>query len=308
MEQEEYNNLPDSQKWSAAKRDMIAGALWCIGGLAVTFLSYYFAKNGSKYILAYGAVLFGAFQGIRGLVNYLKLTRRYDEPEKFRKGLVLGILAIVAVVGLSVWGYNRTHAGNVKFLSYEQVIQDDVAGVTFTIPSEFSEVEKEEIPETDSSCVMAYYYTIGPDKGISVETTRNLFALLAAKYILSDTTNYDQKDTAEMSRAIEDIFSYKEYFNLLDSTNMEELFYDSYGYVIGERTYLKSAGYLGDGVSAVIFRTKNDYSMVEIRVLYDSDQIETNREMENWASDFIKTHFKYSAPAPEQSVVINWEN
>ena len=304
MEQEQYNNLPDSQKWSAAKRDMIVGALWCIGGLAVTFFSYYFAKNGSKYVLAYGAILFGAFQGIRGLVNYLKLSKRYDEPEKFRKGLILGILSIALVAGLSVWGYTMSHKGNVKLLSYEQVIPDPVAGVEFTIPPKFGELEAEIVPESDSSCLTAYYYTAGTNTGISVTAQKDVFLYLAWEYILSDSTKYDQNDTMEINLAIDDINSYADYFDLLDSENLIERYYDSYSIVLGDRTYYKSSGLIDDGVSAIIYRTKNDGSMVEIRVVYESDKPGTNREMENWADNYVKSNFVYSTPEPNETKTV----
>lgn len=51
----------------AAMKNMLFGALWCIGGLAVTALTYQAASNGGKYVVAWGAVIFGAIQFFRGL-------------------------------------------------------------------------------------------------------------------------------------------------------------------------------------------------------------------------------------------------
>ncbi len=49
----------------AGRRNMLHGALWCGGGLLVTLVSFQ-AGNGS-FVLAWGAILFGAIQFFRGL-------------------------------------------------------------------------------------------------------------------------------------------------------------------------------------------------------------------------------------------------
>src|SRR6185295_15854679 len=54
-----------------ARKNMIVGALWCGGGLLVTFLTYGAATsdpNGGTYVVAWGAIVFGAIQFFRGLV------------------------------------------------------------------------------------------------------------------------------------------------------------------------------------------------------------------------------------------------
>lgn len=50
-------------------RDMLAGALWCIGGIVVTMATYEAAGPGDTFIIAWGAILFGALQFFKGLVN-----------------------------------------------------------------------------------------------------------------------------------------------------------------------------------------------------------------------------------------------
>lgn len=51
---------------------MFHGAIWCIGGILVTFVTYAAAANspgGGTYIVAWGAIIFGArrfFQGLNG--------------------------------------------------------------------------------------------------------------------------------------------------------------------------------------------------------------------------------------------------
>lgn len=55
-------------KQEAGRKNMLYGALWCIGGLAVTFISYQSASTGGgKYVVTWGAVIFGAIQFFQGL-------------------------------------------------------------------------------------------------------------------------------------------------------------------------------------------------------------------------------------------------
>ena len=53
-------------------RDMLVGALWCVGGIVVTVASYGAAASnpgGGRYVVAYGAIIFGAIQFIRGAMR-----------------------------------------------------------------------------------------------------------------------------------------------------------------------------------------------------------------------------------------------
>ena len=55
----------------AAKRNMMIGAFWCIGGLIVTIGSYSAVSGGGRYVVAWGAMLFGGIQFLGGLFQYL---------------------------------------------------------------------------------------------------------------------------------------------------------------------------------------------------------------------------------------------
>jgi len=64
------SNLADHRENARAKagqRDMVVGGLWCAGGLAVTFFTFQAAAGGGTYVVAWGAILFGAIQFFRGL-------------------------------------------------------------------------------------------------------------------------------------------------------------------------------------------------------------------------------------------------
>ena len=58
-------------KKERAGKDMMYGALWCIGGIMVTAVTYTSATGGGTYVVAWGAILFGAFQFVSGLFNFV---------------------------------------------------------------------------------------------------------------------------------------------------------------------------------------------------------------------------------------------
>lgn len=49
------------------KKNMLYGGLWCVGGIAVTALTFSFAAPGGSYLVAWGAIIFGAIQFFRGM-------------------------------------------------------------------------------------------------------------------------------------------------------------------------------------------------------------------------------------------------
>lgn len=66
------NNLEkqiEDAKKGRANKDMLYGALWCIGGIVVTAVTYSSASGGGTYVVAWGAILFGAIQFFKGLAN-----------------------------------------------------------------------------------------------------------------------------------------------------------------------------------------------------------------------------------------------
>jgi hypothetical protein len=53
---------------AAAERDMRVGGLWCLGGIVVTAVTYSAASGGGSYVIAWGAIVFGGIQFIRGVI------------------------------------------------------------------------------------------------------------------------------------------------------------------------------------------------------------------------------------------------
>ncbi len=61
---------------SAGKRNMLFGLLWCIGGSVVTAATYGIAAgstNGGRYVVAWGAIVFGAIQFLRGVAQFMRI-------------------------------------------------------------------------------------------------------------------------------------------------------------------------------------------------------------------------------------------
>lgn len=67
------NNLDEEikiEKKEKAKKDMLHGALWCIGGIALTAITYSAASvNGGSYFITWGAIIFGGIQFFKGVAN-----------------------------------------------------------------------------------------------------------------------------------------------------------------------------------------------------------------------------------------------
>jgi len=58
-----------------ARKNMLSGALWCIGGIIVTVATYGAASSGGgTYFVAWGAIAYGAIQFITGIYQYFTAT------------------------------------------------------------------------------------------------------------------------------------------------------------------------------------------------------------------------------------------
>jgi hypothetical protein len=61
---------------TAGRRNMLYGALWCSGGALIMILAYQSSESSSpagRYVVAWGAIVVGAFLFLRGLRQF---TRR----------------------------------------------------------------------------------------------------------------------------------------------------------------------------------------------------------------------------------------
>ena len=67
----ELNNYYKQEERKAGKKNMLYGALWCIGGIIVTVMTYQAAAGGGTYVVAWGAILYGGIQFIKGVSQML---------------------------------------------------------------------------------------------------------------------------------------------------------------------------------------------------------------------------------------------
>jgi len=70
---EEYKRTPEGRQAMAAqyKRRMLFGFLWAAGGTAVTVGTYEAAGEGGVFFIAWGAIIFGIIDFLRGLFGWL---------------------------------------------------------------------------------------------------------------------------------------------------------------------------------------------------------------------------------------------
>ena len=81
-----------SDESDAAFKYALRGGLWFAGGGLVTAVTYAFSQG--TYLIAWGPLLFGGFQLVRGLLRYLTV------PSAARKSSHLGVLGGLIAVGI----------------------------------------------------------------------------------------------------------------------------------------------------------------------------------------------------------------
>lgn len=67
------------QAQGAARKSMIRGLLWCVGGVGVSIVAYAGSNPGERYPVFWGAAIFGGYQFLRGLYyvsNPMKLLNK----------------------------------------------------------------------------------------------------------------------------------------------------------------------------------------------------------------------------------------
>ncbi|MDE5690873.1 MAG: hypothetical protein K2I13_01450, partial [Alistipes sp.] len=135
----------------AARRRMLYGLLWCVGGLIFSFVSYYFTEAGGRYIVATGAIVWGAVQAVGGLAAYVRELRSRGAYAAARQAVVLGICAGAVIAGLGYASWRTVHADDVEFVQTEQHYECPELGLRLTLPAGFSELAAEGREETDST-------------------------------------------------------------------------------------------------------------------------------------------------------------
>ncbi len=64
-------DAPRESRSNDGGRDMIMGAIICFIGILITIGTASAARSGGTYVVAYGAIIVGAIQFLRGLINLM---------------------------------------------------------------------------------------------------------------------------------------------------------------------------------------------------------------------------------------------
>ena len=184
-----------------ARKNMVAGLLWCGGGLAVSFLTYFLAsQGGGRYFVATGAIIWGFIQACRGLVTWLKIKYRNGEYTAFWRMLGAAVCTVVAIGWLYTFSSRLLGGETVSYLDTEQVYTCVDIGIRFTVPAGYAPIEKVANPETPTSYANYQMDTWNDEIGFVVEGVANFIpsgtnsiADLKEYCARRDSSYYDQE-------------------------------------------------------------------------------------------------------------------
>ncbi|WP_462353211.1 hypothetical protein [Alistipes timonensis] len=179
-----------------AKKNILAGLLWCVGGLAFSFISYYFTEAGGRYVIATGAVLWGAWQAITGLYIWLKIKYSAGEYTAFRRMLAAAVCTALLIGYLTVLSTQLVNGGGeLPLLDTEQTYDCPDLGLRIRIPAGYTAVEEAAEPETDSTYARYTMYVLDGEWEFNIDALQN--ALSPDAESVTDISDYCQsRDSA----------------------------------------------------------------------------------------------------------------
>ena len=179
-----------------AKKNILAGLLWCVGGLAFSFISYYFTEAGGRYVIATGAVLWGAWQAITGLYIWLKIKYSAGEYTAFRRMLAAAVCTALLIGYLTVLSTQLVNGGGeLPLLDTEQTYDCPDLGLRIRIPAGYTAVEEAAEPETDSTYARYTMYVLDGEWEFNIDALQN--ALSPDAESVADISDYCQsRDSA----------------------------------------------------------------------------------------------------------------
>lgn len=159
-----------------ARRDIVFGTLWCVGGLAFSFASYYFTEAGGRYVVATGAVLWGVVQALRGVWGVVRHRYRSGDAAGAVRAVCLTVAAMALVGWLAVLSNRAVHEGEAMFVECEQTAECDSLRLKALFPAGFTEVEYEYSPGTDDDFAAGSFWAGSETMGMRVEGILNVLA------------------------------------------------------------------------------------------------------------------------------------
>ena len=179
-----------------AKKNIFVGLLWCIGGLAFSFISYYLTEAGGRYVIATGAILWGAWQAITGLYIWLKIKYSAGEYTAFWRMLAAAVCTALLIGYLTVLSTQLVNGGSeLPLLDTEQTYDCPDLGLRIRIPAGYTAVEEAAEPETDSTYARYTMYVLDGEWEFNIDALQN--ALSPDAESVTDISDYCQsRDSA----------------------------------------------------------------------------------------------------------------
>lgn len=167
-EEQDYNETTDEEVLKGARRNMLLGLLWCVGGLAFTFLSYYLTEAGGRYVIATGAIVWGAIQALNGLTAYVQIMRARGADAACKKAIAGAVCTGLAIAGAGYQSWRMMQAEDTLLIDHEQPYDCPELGIRFTIPAGFTAIATEHSEETDSTYAVYRIRTFSPSYTIYI--------------------------------------------------------------------------------------------------------------------------------------------
>ena len=154
-----------------AKKNILVGLLWCVGGLAFSFISYYFTEAGGRYVIATGAILWGVWQAIMGLYVWLKIKHGAGEYAAFWRMLATAVCTALLIGYLTVLSTQLVdEGGELPLLDTEQTYDCTDLGLRIRIPAGYSALEESIEPETDSTYARYTMYVLDGEWEFNIDS------------------------------------------------------------------------------------------------------------------------------------------
>ena len=159
-----------------AKKNILIGLLWCVGGLAFSFISYYLTEAGGRYVIATGAILWGAWQAIMGLYVWLKIKHGAGEYAAFWRMLATAVCTALLIGYLTVLSTQLVdEGGELPLLNTEQTYDCTDLGLRIRIPAGYSALEESIEPETDSTYARYTMYVLDGEWEFNIDALQDVF-------------------------------------------------------------------------------------------------------------------------------------
>lgn len=191
------NGNAGNEEKALARKEMIAGLLWCAGGLAFSFLSYYFTSAGGRYVVATGAILWGAIQALKGLFLMLKINYRERKFGAFWRLAALAVVTLLLVAYLGALSVRIVEGDGLKAVETEQYYGCDSLGLRLKVPAGFAKIEVETHPETDTTYASYDIWTLNETVGVFVAGVGEFFGDTHEGGIAESIEYFGQRDAED---------------------------------------------------------------------------------------------------------------